>query len=326
MKPLLGNENLQITGTHAYIVAGDTGSGRARLIEHIATAALCQEKSPCGVCSHCVKMEHQTHPDFQTYGLEKSLTVEQVRDLRKNVLVRPNEANYAVHVIYQADKLLVGGQNALLKILEEPPSHGIFILVTEESGDVLETILSRCRKLTLRPLSLTQTVAYLQNRFPTHPDIQGLAERCGGFLGKAIEEVEPKKSAPQQDTAEQFHMGVKKRTKLPSKKEKAPPLADDKLQEVATKIAKNMMNRQELPLLESCLTLEKLDKSTLLQILDQMKVIISEKLITHKDPHLYHCLKLTTEVETAVYSNVGGGQLIGWLTAATMKSSKGGYQ
>lgn len=333
MHPLIGNEQLQITGTHAYIVAGALGSGRGRLIELIATTALCANSGantrnmPCGVCPHCKKMEHHSHPDFQTFGWQKPLTVEQVRELRKAVFVRPNEANYTINVIYQADLLLQGGQNALLKILEEPPKHAIFILVTGESGDLLETIQSRCRKLTLRPVKFPQAVAYLSQRYPNHPDIQGLAVRCGGILGKAVAEIEPKKKteeATSHPQAELFHQAKKGKQKLPVKKEPAPVLEQDKVQDISNKIAINMINKQELPLLESCISLEKLDKATLLQIFDQLKIILSKHLLTNKTPHLFHCLSLVGEVETGIHSNVGGAQLIGWLTAGTMRMPKGG--
>lgn len=336
---LVGNEavNNRLRGTlsHAYLIAGQEGSGRSIVIETLARKALCQnvttDRLPCGNCNACKKMNHHSHPDYKTYGWEKPLSAEQVRDLKKQVHVRPNDGSRAVFVLYRADQLHQGNQNILLKTLEEPPSHGIFILVSGESGGVIETIQSRCQLLVLRPVPEELLLAYLKQRYPNGIGLEDVAKRSGGVLGKSLLELEPERrlnmNQVKEEThpqAEEFHLGKTGRRKPVPKKEVPPPMENRDLVERAEKIVDAMVKQQELRLLESAIALEKLDKGNLLAVLELISEQLSQYVLREKKRHIYQCIYLVEEILQAVERNVGGAQVVGWLTAGSVVGKKGG--
>ncbi len=167
LSALLGNQRLksqlaqQQGGTglsHAYIIAGRPGSGRHALVTALAAAALCREggvNAPCGQCAQCKKVFSGHHPDLIVAGEEKPLLVDQVRELRSDVYIRPNEGIRKVYVLWNSDKMKDSPQNALLKILEEGPSYALFILVADNPGGILETLRSRSETLQLAPTEET---------------------------------------------------------------------------------------------------------------------------------------------------------------------------
>ena len=159
---LLGNEGLRETLaaslkkghiSHFYLISGPKGSGKHTLAKLLAQAILCQgEHKPCGACGPCRKIENNSHPDFITVEdpEHKNVAVKIVREIREDVFIRPNESAYKVYLFPQ--ELGIEGQNALLKILEEPPGHGVFILLTDNPEKLLTTVRSRCTELKLRAL------------------------------------------------------------------------------------------------------------------------------------------------------------------------------
>lgn len=141
----------------AYIISGQKGAGKTSLARSIAAQAVCSgmgEKKPCGTCPDCRKALSGIHPDIiwvEKKADKKEYQVEAVRDLRADAYVIPNEAPRKVYIITEADRLSVPCQNVLLKTLEEPPKHAVFILVAENSGMLLDTVRSRCVELSLTP-------------------------------------------------------------------------------------------------------------------------------------------------------------------------------
>jgi hypothetical protein len=137
--------------THAWLLLGGSAGSREELTEFLASALLCSGgEPPCGVCQHCVKMAKGIHPDF--IRMEKlpdrvSYVVDQVRDLSREAYVAPNEAARRVFCIPAADEMNAAAQNAMLKLLEEPPARSVFILAAEDEDAVLETVRSRCTAL-----------------------------------------------------------------------------------------------------------------------------------------------------------------------------------
>lgn len=139
--------------SHAYIVAGPAGpafeKARALCSKMLCTAAGAR---PCGVCRHCVKLSHGTHPDFITVQRQtdsagkprREIYVEQVREIVDSAHILPNEAAKKVYVIKDAGAMNPSAQNALLKLLEEPPDFVAFILLCENTDALLETVRSRC--------------------------------------------------------------------------------------------------------------------------------------------------------------------------------------
>ncbi|MFI3249562.1 MAG: hypothetical protein R3Y07_01200 [Eubacteriales bacterium] len=143
--------------SHAYLISGQ--GGHIEKATFIAKKALCEsENSPCGHCIHCKKVEKMIHPDFQVHENKdgKPLKIEQVRDIRSDAVIRPNEGKRKVYLLLRADELSEKVQNTLLKILEEPPASALFILATGESGGVIPTIRSRCQRIFLPPVEMEQ--------------------------------------------------------------------------------------------------------------------------------------------------------------------------
>ena len=194
---LLGNERLKENLTsslnrgrisHFYLICGPEGSGKHTLARLLTAAIHCtQPERPCGKCSACRKVLEGNHPDVITVDdpEHKTTAVRVVRQAREDVFIRPNESDYKVYLFPQ--ELGIEGQNALLKILEEPPAYGVFILLTDNPDKLLPTVRSRCTELSLCALDEELLCKALSREFPESPteDIRAAAVRSGGWLGQA---------------------------------------------------------------------------------------------------------------------------------------------
>ena len=194
---LLGNERIKqnLAGSlrrghisHFYLISGPEGSGKHTLAKLLAAAILCRgETKPCLGCTPCRKVMENNHPDFITVEdpEHKNVAVKIVRQFREDVFIRPNESDHKIYLFPQ--ELGIEGQNALLKILEEPPRYGVFILLTDNPERLLPTVRSRCTELALRPLSDSTLRSALMRDLPNAApeDIAAAIARSGGFLGQA---------------------------------------------------------------------------------------------------------------------------------------------
>ena len=198
---LLGNDRLKEElyqslrrgrGAHFYLISGPVGSGRHTLARLLAAGLMCGgEEKPCGGCEACRKVLGGVHPDFITVDdpEKKTVPVELIRQARADIYIQPNEGDKKIYLFTRAQDMGIPSQNALLKILEEPPSYGVFLLITDNPESLLPTIRSRCRALDLRPVPENILRAELTRRFPDR-DIQSLdaaISRSGGYLGQALE-------------------------------------------------------------------------------------------------------------------------------------------
>ena len=194
---LLGNErlkeNLRISvgrgrSAHFYLISGPAGSGKKTLAKLLSAALQCQrEDKPCLTCPACRKVLNDSHPDCITVvdPDHKAVAVEIVRNARADMYVMPNEGQKKIYIFPQ--ELRIEGQNALLKILEEPPQYGVFILLTDNPEKLLPTVRSRCTELNLLALPDGVLTQALRQEFPNADpnSIAAAIARSGGFLGQA---------------------------------------------------------------------------------------------------------------------------------------------
>lgn len=140
--------------SHAYVISGPPGSGKHALADRMAAAYVCsaQEEKPCGVCANCRKAKGNIHPDIIRLTIpegKRSILVEQIRGLRADAYIRPNEAARKVFLIEDAQAMNESAQNALLKVLEDGPGYLAFLLLADNPQQLLPTIRSRCEVLSL---------------------------------------------------------------------------------------------------------------------------------------------------------------------------------
>lgn len=198
---LLGNEQLktnlaQSIGkghiSHFYLISGPVGSGKRTLAKLLAAAILCrEEKKPCLHCTACRKVMDGSHPDFITVDdpEKKTVTVELIRQARADIYVRPNESEHKIYLFPRAQDMGLPGQNALLKVLEEPPVYGVFLLLTDNPDKLLPTVCSRCTELHMQPLPEDILRQKLREDFPQieEEEREAALARSGGYLGQARE-------------------------------------------------------------------------------------------------------------------------------------------
>ncbi len=146
---------------HAYLFAGPRGTGKTTTARLLAKAVNClapEDERPCNECSICCAINEGRLLDLIEIDAASNTGVDDVRELRERVGFRPNEARYKVYVIDEVHMLSNAAFNALLKTLEEPPSHAIFVLATTEPHKILPTVLSRCQRFDFRRISVGEIV------------------------------------------------------------------------------------------------------------------------------------------------------------------------
>ena len=152
----LKNAIVQNRIAHAYLFCGPRGTGKTSIAKILAKTLNCtnNQDAPCGVCENCKMAANGSHPDIIEIDAASNNGVDEVRNLIDKVKYAPMQGKYKIYIIDEVHMMTSGAFNALLKTIEEPPAHVIFIFATTEPNKVLPTIISRCQRFDFNKVSM----------------------------------------------------------------------------------------------------------------------------------------------------------------------------
>ena len=175
---------------HAYLLVGPRHVGKGTLATNLAQALNCDgPEPPCGQCRSCQRIREGKHADVTTIGLDSrtEIGIDDIRGLQRLANLPPYEGKCKVFIIDGAESLSTEAANALLKILEEPPPRVVWLLLAAEEERLLPTIISRCQRLELKPVSSERVQETLVNSYNVDGDKARLLTRlCHGRPGWAL--------------------------------------------------------------------------------------------------------------------------------------------
>ncbi len=232
---------------HSLLIAGDMGIGKMTLARIIAKALVCENADkPCNTCNSCMKAERNIHPDITVLGREgSSIGVDHIRDLKKDALLRPNDADRKVYIINNAGAMTHDAQDAFLKILEEPPLFTFFILLCYNYSDLLPTIVSRTAKITLSPLDEQDMMKVIREKLPelSQDEASELIRTSGGICS--------------------FLSGNE----------------NSEARDFAMHIAEALIQKSELSIFKAFSAIEKSGRDMLVSVLDELTVVLRDAIV-----------------------------------------------
>lgn len=201
---------------HAIIIEGESGSGKTEFAKFIAKTVFCEsENKPCGVCKSCNLAEVGTHLDLHTVTPEetkKNIKVDQIRDLIFRAYQKPGVSDTNFFIIDRAETLNAAAQNAILKVLEEPPTSSIFIFLTTSITNLLPTVISRCIVYSLSVPTVNETAELLQSKNLCDKETAyRVSKEAGGNVKTALSLLEKGKSDGITAIAEEYLNAILKR-------------------------------------------------------------------------------------------------------------------
>ena len=184
---------------HAYLFVGEDAIGKRLTAVRMAQSINCKEfregvaPDPCGECQSCYQIDAQIHPDYlyirpDAEGPNPQIRIERVREIEHHVVYRPLVGTRKICLIDEVDRLTIGAANALLKTLEEPPDHCLFLLITSRPSSLLPTIISRCLVVRFSPSSPADVKTYLmKEKHCSESEARLISCISGGRVGEALQ-------------------------------------------------------------------------------------------------------------------------------------------
>ncbi len=266
---------------HAIILEGEDGLGKRTLAKEIAMILQCRSEGekPCRQCAQCSKVSKNLHPDVYAYspkGGPASFHVDTVREIREDAFIRPNEGNYKVYILGNCQCMNSSAQNAILKILEEPPAYAVFILTVNNKAALLETVLSRSVVLSVESVDHAAGAAYIQEAMPDVDEAQAMSAISvwGGNIGKAMESLGDGKLS--------------------------------KISAVSCALADALLANNEYDLLKACAVFDR-DRETLIACVSFLKLMLRDALLRGTDSEM---LSGQSELAARLASEIGKKKLM----------------
>lgn len=182
------------TSSHAYIFEGAKGMGIVECARLFAASLTCENTavSPCGTCHNCVEAKADTNPDIiyvRPKGDKKSVGAKDMRELEEDVAIKPFNSKHKVYIFEDASLLTEEAQNTFLKTFEEPPEYAVFILVTENSSGLLQTVLSRFTLVSFPPVPDEKMKEYIMSKYPDCEGKLNLLLKYSGGVPGAVDNI-----------------------------------------------------------------------------------------------------------------------------------------